>query len=146
MPSTRPRPLRRAAARSFRILAAAGLGVLVAAGASANEGGSKAKTCPWAKEIHLMLGAQALEMPQTVFTAKTIPVNVGGFDIIPDLAKLKIVIVDPYSDTWEASLTVLNGGERCTNYYVGEATLVNSPLIQSTIATGAKTPEKPKSH
>lgn len=126
--------------RFFARLALAGLLLSLSSLPSVAEEG-KGNTCPWAKDIQITLGAHVLDMPQTVFTAKTLPIVINGFNITPDVQKLKIVIADPYNDLWEASLTQLSAGKRCTSFYVGEASLVSSSLLESSEVAG-----KPKSH
>lgn len=106
---------------------------------AAEEG--KSNTCPWAKENQILVGAHTLDLPQSVFTAKNFPVVIQGFNITPDVPKLKIIIVDPYNDLWEASLTQLSAGKRCTAFYVGEPSLVSSSLLPAAEVAG-----KPKAH
>jgi len=91
--------------------------------------GGTANTCPWTKDIHITMGAQSLTLSQDIFSAKTIPISIKGFDVIPDVNKLKLLIIDPYRDMWQASLTLLSSTPRCVAYYAGQPYLVSSPFL-----------------
>ena len=104
----------------------------------ASEGGegSKAKACPYAQDQHVDLGGHPLVIPQSAFGGKADETIIDGYRITPDVAQLKLVIVGPYSEVWEAGLSVLAGGKTCTAYYVGAPGMIN----MSTTIASPKTP------
>lgn len=94
--------------------------------AQANEGGGKA-VCPWAKDLHIDVGGHPLVLPQTIFEGKAQQVAIDGYEVLPNVGQLKVTIIGPYADMWEAALTFIDGGKRCMTYYVGEPVLVSEP-------------------
>lgn len=101
--------------------------LLSAPGAALASGGGGAATsvCPWAKELHLSIAGHALVVPQAVFDSKVKPVSIDGYDLLPDIDKLKLIIIDPYSDIWEVALTLLAGGKRCRAFYGGTPIMIS---------------------
>lgn len=107
-------------------------------------GGGEAKTnpCPWTQDVKLSIGGQELVVPQAAFTAKTSQVSLDGYELIPALDQLVLRIIGPHGDLWEASMTRLAGGKRCTAFYVGKPFMVSAPLESARLERPA--PGKPK--
>ncbi|PNQ96049.1 hypothetical protein C1S70_25820 [Azospirillum argentinense] len=93
--------------------------ILTAAPAAANEkpaGGG----CPWAQDVKLDLNGKTLTLNQEAFSAKGEPLDLEGYQIFPLLDQLKLRILGPRGQEWEAGLTRLSGGKRCQAFYVGK--------------------------
>ncbi len=118
------RPLRKAAARLARHLLVA-VPMLVSVPALANEG-AKSSGCPWAQDVSLDVNGTTLTMNQAMFTANSSePVVIDTYRIYPLVDQLKLRIVGPKGREWEASLTRLVSGKRCSAFYVGKAFMVS---------------------
>ncbi|HYG90564.1 MAG TPA: hypothetical protein VD978_30390 [Azospirillum sp.] len=114
-------PLRRVAAcAACALLASTGISM----GALAAEGGGNG--CPWAQDLTLELGYKSITVPQTIFAPNSPGLSVDGYELSPDLNALSLRIVDPRGEVWQAALTRLAGGKRCTVFYVGRPTRVES--------------------
>ncbi|MCG5243747.1 hypothetical protein [Azospirillum doebereinerae] len=112
-PTTLVRPL---------LIAAA---LAVAAPALANEG-AKSNGCPWAQDVSLEINGKTLTLNQAVFAAPSSePVVIEPYQIYPLVDQLKLRIVGPKGREWEASLTRLVSGKRCSAFYVGKAFMVS---------------------
>ena len=83
--------------------------------------------CPWAQDVTLELDGKPVKLAQDAFSASGEPVNVDGFQIYPLLNQLKLRIVGPHGQEWEAAMTRLSGGKRCNAFYVGKATKIAKP-------------------
>jgi len=93
--------------------------------ALANEG-AKSNGCPWAQDVSLEINGRSLTLNQTMFTVNTSePVVMDSYKIYPLVDQLKLRIVGPKGREWEASLTRLVSGKRCSAFYVGKAFLVS---------------------
>lgn len=98
---------------------------LAAAPALANEG-AKSNGCPWAQDVSLEINGHSLTLNQAMFTVNTSePVVMESYKIYPLVDQLKLRIVGPKGREWEASLTRLVSGKRCSAFYVGKAFLVS---------------------
>ncbi|MBY6266190.1 hypothetical protein EI613_30400 [Azospirillum sp. 412522] len=109
-----------------RILFAAAL--LFSAGiatAQANEG-AKSNGCPWSQDITLEINGKTLTLKQDVFTStSTEPVQIEQFKVVPLVDQLKLRIIGPRGREWEAALTRLVSGKRCSAFYAGKPVLVS---------------------
>jgi hypothetical protein len=107
--------------------------------AQASEGGEggKANACPYAQDQHVDIGGRPLVIPQSAFAGKSDDVMIGDYRVAPDVGQLKLIIVGPNSEIWEAGLSVLVGGKRCTAYYVGTPVLINAPIAAAPHRTTA---------
>lgn len=93
--------------------------VLAVEPAAANEkpaGGG----CPWAQDVKLDLNGKTLTLNQDAFSTKGEPLDLEGYQIYPLLDQLKLRILGPRGQEWEAGLTRLSGGKRCQAFYVGK--------------------------
>jgi len=119
---TRP-PYRSAVRIARHLLMAATL--FAGSTALANEG-AKSNGCPWAQDVSLEVNGKTLTLNQTMFAAPSSePVVIEPYRIYPLLDQLKLRIVGPKGREWEASLTRLVSGKRCSAFYVGKAFLVS---------------------
>ncbi|AWU93760.1 hypothetical protein [Azospirillum ramasamyi] len=122
---------RRGACRS-RVIAAAALMVSLCIGgtapATASEG-AKPNGCPWAQDITLEINGKTLTLKQDAFTAATSePIEIDQFKVFPLVDQLKLRIIGPKGREWEAALTRLVSGKRCSAFYVGKPTLVSDTV------------------
>lgn len=107
--------------------------VLAAAAVSpalASDGGgapAASNGCPWSQDVTLELGGHQIVVPQTVFDAKLLQTNIDGYELVPATDQLMLRIFGPRGEMWEAALTRIVGGKRCTAFYVGRPFLVASP-------------------
>lgn len=85
--------------------------------ANAAEGGGN--NCPWAQDLKLDFGRKSITVPQSLFDGKTQDAVIDGYQLTPDIRALSLRIVGPRGETWQAALTLLAGGKRCTAFYVG---------------------------
>ncbi|MBK1836311.1 hypothetical protein JHL17_02690 [Azospirillum sp. YIM B02556] len=100
-----------------------GLGI---AAAQANEG-AKSNGCPWSQDITLEINGKTLTLKQDVFTTTgTEPVEVEQFKVFPLVDQLKLRIIGPKGREWEAALTRLVSGKRCSAFYAGKPVLVSN--------------------
>ncbi|AWJ83279.1 hypothetical protein TSH58p_06895 [Azospirillum sp. TSH58] len=76
--------------------------------------------CPWAQDVKLDLNGKTLTLNQDAFSAKGEPLALEGYQIYPLLDQLKLRILGPRGQEWEAGLTRLSGGKRCQAFYVGK--------------------------
>lgn len=88
--------------------------------ASASEKPAGGGGCPWAQDVTLEIAGKTLTLGQDTFTANGEPVTIEGFQIFPLLNQLKLRILGPKGQEWEAGLTRLSGGKRCNAFYVGK--------------------------
>lgn len=94
--------------------------------AQANEG-AKPNGCPWAQDVTLEINGKTLTLKQDVFTVTTSePVEIDQFKIYPLVDQLKLRIVGPKGREWEAALTRLVSGKRCSAFYAGKPELTSS--------------------
>lgn len=106
------------------------ISLLVSAPALANEG-AKSNGCPWAQDVSLEVNGKTLTLNQAMFVGPASEAIVmDPYKIYPLVDQLKLRIVGPKGREWEASLTRLVSGKRCSAFYVGKAFLV-SDLEQS---------------
>ncbi|MBP2230681.1 hypothetical protein J2847_003986 [Azospirillum agricola] len=124
------RPPRRPSGRLIRLLPVAAAllaGVpFTDSTALANEGAKPGGGCPWAQDVSLEVNGKTLTLNQAVFaTAGAEPVVIEPYQIYPMVDQLKLRIVGPKGREWEASLTRLVSGKRCSAFYVGKAFLVS---------------------
>lgn len=96
--------------------------LLLAPVAQAAEGGSS--SCPWAQDVTLDLNGKSVTVPQTIFAPKNANPMVDGYEMRPNLDMLSLRIIGPRGDVWEAAMTRIVGGKRCTVFYLGRATPV----------------------
>ncbi|PWC39717.1 hypothetical protein [Azospirillum sp. TSO35-2] len=112
---------------AFVTLAAAAAGMF-AGPAAANEG-AKSNGCPWAQDVTLEINGKTLTLNQSVFTtAGSEPVEIDQFKVYPLVDQLKLRIVGPKGREWEAALTRLVSGKRCSAFYAGKPELVSSTV------------------
>lgn len=89
--------------------------------AFANEGkAGGGNTCPWLQAITLNIGGKTLTIEQSAFAGRAEPQMVDGYQIFPLVDQLKLRIVSPRGEEWEAGLTRLTGGKRCNVFYAGK--------------------------
>ncbi|MBP2298677.1 hypothetical protein [Azospirillum picis] len=101
-------------------------GLLAAGPVLANEG-AKSNGCPWAQDVTLEINGKTLTLAQAVFTTTSAdPVEIDRYKIYPLIDQLKLRIVGPKGREWEAALTRLVGGKRCSAFYAGKPVLVSS--------------------
>lgn len=101
------------------------LALLAGTPALASEG-AKPNGCPWAQDVSLEINGTSLTLSQAIFTVNTSePVVMEAYKIYPLVDQLKLRIVGPKGREWEASLTRLVSGKRCSAFYVGKAFLVS---------------------
>lgn len=94
--------------------------------AQANEG-AKSNGCPWSQDITLEINGKTLTLKQEVFTTTTTePVEVEQFKVFPLVDQLKLRIIGPKGREWEAALTRLVSGKRCSAFYAGKPVLVSN--------------------
>lgn len=97
--------------------------VAFAVPASASEGAKGGgNSCPWSQDVSLEIDGKTLTLNQSVFTTNSAePTVVDGFQLYPLVDQLKLRVVGPRGREWEASLTRLVSGKRCSAFYVGKA-------------------------
>ncbi len=99
--------------------------LLAALPALANEAAGSGG-CPWAQDVSLQINGKTLTLNQAMFTAPTTePIVIEPYQIYPQLDQLKLRIVGPRGREWEASLTRLVSGKRCSAFYVGKPFMVS---------------------
>lgn len=99
--------------------------LLVAVPAFANEG-AKSNGCPWAQDVSLEVNGKTMTLNQAMFAAPAgEPIVMDPYQIYPLVDQLKLRIVGPKGREWEASLTRLVSGKRCSAFYVGKAFMVS---------------------
>ncbi|KAA0581309.1 hypothetical protein FZ983_10260 [Azospirillum sp. B21] len=113
------------------ILAAAVLMLPLSVGtapAIASEG-AKPNGCPWAQDITLEINGKTLTLKQEAFTAVTSePIEIDQFKVFPLIDQLKLRIIGPKGREWEAALTRLVSGKRCSAFYAGKPALVSDTV------------------
>lgn len=114
-----------------RILAAAALMLPLCVGtapATASEG-AKPNGCPWAQDITLEINGKTLTLKQDAFTTVTSePIEIDQFKVFPLVDQLKLRIIGPKGREWEAALTRLVSGKRCSAFYAGKPALVSDTV------------------
>ena len=114
-----------------RIFAAAALMFSLCLGAApaiANEG-AKPNGCPWAQDITLEINGKTLTLKQEAFTTVTSePIEIDQFKVFPLVDQLKLRIIGPKGREWEAALTRLVSGKRCSAFYAGKPALVSDTV------------------
>lgn len=112
-------------------LAAALLEASPALGALAAEGGN----CPWTQDIVLDFGdGRTLSVPQAIFNPRNPDSTIGSYEMRPDLEALTLTIRGPYGQVWQAALTRITGGKRCTAFYAGRPTRVEEDAPANRVA------------
>lgn len=111
-----------------RIVRMAGVALTMAAiafalPASASEGAKGGgNSCPWSQDVSLDIDGKTITLNQAVFTATGAePTVIDGYQFYPLVDQLKLRVVGPRGREWEASLTRLVSGKRCSAFYVGKA-------------------------
>ncbi len=98
---------------------------LIATPAQANEG-AKSNGCPWAQDVSLEVNGKTMTLNQAMFaTPPGEPILMDPYKIYPLIEEMKLRIIGPKGREWEASLTRLVSGKRCSAFYVGKAFLVS---------------------
>jgi len=82
--------------------------------------------CPYTSDAKLELGGKALLIPQEALTARA-PTMIGDYEIVPDPKSLTLMLTGRKGDVWEASMTSVVAGKRCSAFYVGKPVLINPP-------------------
>jgi len=95
--------------------------LLTAPAAFASEGAGAANTCPWSQDITVKIGKKELVITQDMLNPKAGLQVIDGYELHPDLSQLRLQILTPRGEMWEASMTRLVRGKRCAAYYVGKA-------------------------
>lgn len=94
--------------------------------AQANEG-AKSNGCPWAQDVTLEINGKTLTLKQDVFTTTSAePIEIEAFKVVPLVDQLKLRIIGPKGREWEAALTRLVSGKRCSAFYAGKPVLVSN--------------------
>ena len=99
---------------------AAAVAMMAPGAASANEKPPGGGGCPWAQDVTLEIAGRTLTLGQDAFSERGESVTIDGFQIFPLLNQLKLRILGPRGQEWEAALTRLSGGKRCQAFYVGK--------------------------
>ena len=87
--------------------------------AAAEKGAGGGGGCPWLQDVTLEVNGKTLTVTQSFFAGNGEPLDLDGYQIFPLLNQLKLRIVGPHGQEWEAGLTRLTGGKRCNAFYVG---------------------------
>lgn len=87
-------------------------------------GGGAASTCPWTQDLKLQIGKKELTVTQEMLDPKAGPQSVDGYELRPNLDQLTLQVITPRGQIWEASMTRLVRGKRCSAYYVGKPFIV----------------------
>ncbi|MFP5517707.1 MAG: hypothetical protein ACLGJC_32100 [Alphaproteobacteria bacterium] len=91
--------------------------------------GAKPNGCPWAQDITLEINGKTLTLKQEAFTAMTSePIEIDQFRVFPLVDQLKLRIIGPKGREWEAALTRLVSGKRCSAFYAGKPALVSDTV------------------
>ncbi len=99
--------------------------LLVTVPALANEG-AKSNGCPWAQDVSLEVNGKTMTLNQAMFVGPASEAIVmDPYKIYPLVDQMKLRIVGPKGREWEASLTRLVSGKRCSAFYVGKAFMVS---------------------
>lgn len=98
--------------------------LLAAPAVLASEGAGAANTCPWTQDLKLKIGKKELVVTQEMLDPKAGQQVIDGYELRPNLDQLRLQILTPRGEMWEASLTRLVRGKRCAAYYVGKPFLV----------------------
>jgi len=106
---------------------AAFLAAFAPGAARAAEGGGA--QCPWGSDLNFSVDGKKVTVPQSLFTAKVKQSTIGGFEVMADTNNLKLILVAPNGDTWEAALTVVDGGKRCIAFYAGDVYPVGGAAV-----------------
>lgn len=109
------------------LLAATLLAAFAPATAARAEGGGA--QCPWGSDLNFSVDGKKVTVPQSLFTAKVKQTTIGGFEVMADTGNLKLILVAPNGDTWEAALTVVDGGKRCIAFYAGDVYPVGGAAV-----------------
>ncbi|CAO3423712.1 hypothetical protein [Azospirillum endophyticum] len=127
------RPIRALCRSGIRRIALATAAAVLMSGfgiapAQANEG-AKSSGCPWSQDITLDINGKTLTLKQEVFTTTSSePVEVEQFKVFPLVDQLKLRIIGPKGREWEAALTRLVSGKRCSAFYAGKPVLVSNTV------------------
>lgn len=114
-----------------RVLAAAALllSLAVAISPAQAKEGAKPNGCPWAQDITLEIAGKSLTLTQEAFSAATSePIEIDQFKVFPLVDQLKLRIIGPKGREWEAALTRLVSGKRCSAFYAGKPALVSDTV------------------
>ncbi|MBP2304448.1 hypothetical protein GBZ48_16015 [Azospirillum melinis] len=96
--------------------------------AQANEG-AKPNGCPWAQDVTLEINGKTLTLKQDAFTTTSSePLEIEQFKVFPLIDQLKLRIIGPKGREWEAALTRLVSGKRCSAFYAGKPVLVSNTV------------------
>ncbi|ANC91500.1 hypothetical protein A6A40_06050 [Azospirillum humicireducens] len=91
--------------------------------------GAKPNGCPWAQDVTLEINGKTLTLKQESFTAVTSePIEIEQFKVFPLVDQLKLRIIGPKGREWEAALTRLVSGKRCSAFYAGKPELVSDTV------------------
>ncbi len=91
--------------------------------------GAKPNGCPWAQDITLEINGKTLTLKQEAFTVVTSePIEIDQFKVFPLIDQLKLRIIGPKGREWEAALTRLVSGKRCSAFYAGKPALVSDTV------------------
>lgn len=109
---------------SFFPLGLVGLSLLTTP-AHANEG-AKPNGCPWAQDVTVEINGKTMTLNQAMFaTPPGEPILMDPYKIYPLIEEMKLRIIGPKGREWEASLTRLVSGKRCSAFYVGKPFVVS---------------------
>ncbi|MGA1859977.1 hypothetical protein VH569_28670 [Azospirillum sp. 11R-A] len=98
------------------------------AAVQANEG-AKPNGCPWAQDVTLEINGKTLTLKQDAFTTTSSePLEIEQFKVFPLIDQLKLRIIGPKGREWEAALTRLVSGKRCSAFYAGKPVLVSNTV------------------
>lgn len=100
------------------VLAVVSTFAVVPSESRASEGGGG--QCPWGSDLSLSVDGKKVVVPQALFSAKVKQSTINGFEVLVDTGGLKLVFVAANGDTWEAALTVIDGGKRCLAFFAGD--------------------------
>ncbi|BAI72379.1 hypothetical protein AZL_017410 [Azospirillum sp. B510] len=96
--------------------------------AQANEG-AKSNGCPWSQDVTLEINGKTLTLKQDDFkTNSPEPLEIEQFKVFPLVDQLKLRIIGPKGREWEAALTRLVSGKRCSAFYAGKPELVSDKI------------------
>ncbi|PWC58520.1 hypothetical protein TSH7_23680 [Azospirillum sp. TSH7] len=121
--------LRRGQSGLRRVTLAAALMLGFGIGAAQANEGAKSNGCPWAQDVTLEINGKTLTLKQDVFTTTSAePIEIESFKVVPLVDQLKLRIIGPKGREWEAALTRLVSGKRCSAFYAGKPVLVSNTV------------------
>jgi hypothetical protein len=95
--------------------------------AAANEGGGSSHGCPYAQDVTVKLDNKTLTLTQAQLAANGRTEVIDDYEVQANSSALKVIFTGPKGDLWEATMSSLQAGKRCTALYVGRPVLLVEP-------------------